>query len=79
MPTYEYQCTECGSITELYHGINENPAGKCPKCGGEFKKKISGGSGFIMKEGASLSCGKESTCCGRGTPCGKSSECRSDK
>lgn len=83
MPTYEYECRACGRRFERQQGMTETPVAKCPKCGGEVRRLISGGSGFIMKgngqgrlghgEGG---CSLESegrTCCGRSERCGKPS------
>ncbi len=78
MPTYDYICISCGKRFERFQGINEAPIGSCPSCGGSGRRVISGGAGFIAREGgkmAATSCGKESPCCGRDEPCGKSHEC----
>ena len=32
MPTYDYDCTDCGAEVEIFHGINETKR-KCPSCG----------------------------------------------
>jgi len=51
MPTYEYECTECGHRFEVFQRIVDPPVKDCPKC----KKKncveqiISGGGGLIFK------------------------------
>lgn len=49
MPTYEYECRACGQRFERQQGMTEAPLAKCPKCGGEVRRLISGGTGFIMK------------------------------
>ncbi len=78
MPTYEYECRTCGRRFEERQGMNEQPLEKCPKCGGDVRRLISGGSGFIMKGGQgrtgrdSGGCSLESeghTCCGRQERC----------
>ena len=48
MPLYEYQCARCGSIFEIFHGIDETYEGKCPECQGEAKRILSP-SNFILK------------------------------
>ncbi len=82
MPTYEYECRTCGRRFEKQQGINEPPLSECPKCGGAVHRLISGGSGFIMKDGqsrrgqSSSACSLETdghTCCGRTERCGKPS------
>ena len=81
MPTYEYECGSCGLHFEKQQSIKDEPIKKCPECGEEVKRLVSGGSGFIMKsagvsrrdtgKGCSLEeTGK--TCCGADRKCGES-------
>ena len=49
MPTYEYECQECGKVVEKFHKMTEKPRVKCPKCGGKTKKLIGTGAGIIFK------------------------------
>jgi len=50
MPTYSYECRECGAKTEIFHGMSEGAKRKCPKCGRlKLKRLISGGGGVIFK------------------------------
>ncbi len=49
MPTYTYQCTECGHAFDLFHGIMENGTRPCPVCGAEAKRRIGAGAGLIFK------------------------------
>lgn len=49
MPTYDYRCTACGVTFELFQSIKADPAKVCPKCGGEVKREIGPGAGFIFK------------------------------
>jgi putative FmdB family regulatory protein len=48
MPVYEYQCTECREVFEIFHKINEEYRDGCPKCMGQAKKILSP-SNFILK------------------------------
>jgi putative FmdB family regulatory protein len=48
MPVYEYQCTECNEIFEIFHGIDEEYRDGCPECLGEARKILSP-SNFILK------------------------------
>lgn len=50
MPTYEYQCGNCGKF-EVFAGIREQPLNKCPTCGGLVKRLIGCGGGFLFKGG----------------------------
>ena len=34
MPTYDYECNECGISFERFQNIKEEPIKKCPECGG---------------------------------------------
>lgn len=48
MPTYEYECPE-GHTFETFQRINDEPVAKCPTCGAQARRKISGGAGFLFK------------------------------
>jgi len=43
VPIYDYACTNCGQVTEVIHGINDNGPRFCPNCGAEgtMKKALS--------------------------------------
>ncbi|MCG8551021.1 MAG: zinc ribbon domain-containing protein [Desulfobacterales bacterium] len=41
MPVYEYQCSGCGHIEEIFQRISESPLEVCPRCNGSLKKIIS--------------------------------------
>ena len=41
MPIYEYQCSKCGNITEVWQKFSDPPIEDCKKCGGPVKKIIS--------------------------------------
>jgi putative FmdB family regulatory protein len=41
MPVYEYQCSGCGHIEEVFQKISESPLEVCPRCNGSLKKIIS--------------------------------------
>ena len=49
MPTYEYECRDCGHAFERFQGINEEPIGECPECGGNVRRLISSGGGLVFK------------------------------
>jgi putative FmdB family regulatory protein len=49
MPTYEYRCTTCGFEFEEFQSIAAEPLSKCPKCGAQVQRKISGGNILIFK------------------------------
>ena len=81
MPTYEYQCEQCGARFELFQNMNDDPVEKCPECGGKVQRLIGAGAGIIFKgsgfyatdyrktQPGTTRCGNNRPCCGRGTPC----------
>lgn len=63
MPTYQYQCTECGEGLEAVQKFTDDALTECPNCNGRLKKVFSAvgivfkGSGFYRNDsrGASSS------------------------
>lgn len=49
MPTYEYECKDCKHRFEEFQKITDTPLSKCPKCGGQLRRLITGGVGLIFK------------------------------
>jgi putative FmdB family regulatory protein len=49
MPTYDYQCTQCGHLYEAFQAITAEPKSECPKCGAPAKRRIGTGVGLIFK------------------------------
>ncbi len=49
MPTYEYKCTQCGYVFELFQTMSAEPVKTCPKCKGIVKRLIGPGAGPIFK------------------------------
>lgn len=41
MPIYEYECTQCGAVEEIFQKITEKPLAKCPSCNGKLQKLVS--------------------------------------
>ena len=56
MPTYDYQCRSCGSVTEVIHSMLEEGPAVCERCGGELRRVlyptgiIFKGSGFYRTD-----------------------------
>jgi len=50
MPIYEYECVDCGNLIEVIQKVNARAPGRCEKCSGKLKKKISRTS-FHLKGG----------------------------
>jgi len=50
MPTYEYQCSQCGHAFEEFQSITAQPIKKCPSCGKNKVQRLIGcGAGLIFK------------------------------
>ncbi|MFG2941169.1 FmdB family zinc ribbon protein [Streptomyces sp. NPDC048179] len=84
MPTYQYQCTECGEGLEAVQKFTDDALTECPNCGGRLKKVFSAvgivfkGSGFYRNDsrGSSSSSSPASKSSGSGSS-GTSSESKS--
>ncbi len=50
MPTYDYQCNNCGHTFEAIQSMRDDPLTDCPECNmSELRRLISGGTGVIFK------------------------------
>jgi putative FmdB family regulatory protein len=49
MPTYDYRCTACGHVFELFHSIKDDSVKFCPECGAPAERVPSGGAGLLFK------------------------------
>lgn len=50
MPTYDYRCSKCDHVWELFQSIKAAPEKKCPSCGKlAAKRLISAGGGVLFK------------------------------
>lgn len=49
MPTYEYECQDCGHTFDAFHGIKAEPISVCPKCKGKVKRIVGTSGGFLFK------------------------------
>jgi len=67
MPTYDYQCRSCGTITEVVHSMTEDGPTACPVCGGSLRRVIHPtgiifkGSGFYKTDSRQSRAGSSST------------------
>lgn len=41
MPIYEYECTKCTKIEEIFQKYSDKPLIRCQHCGGKLQKLIS--------------------------------------
>jgi putative FmdB family regulatory protein len=49
MPTYEYECQQCGHRFEEFQKMSDERLQKCPKCGGKLRRLIGTGAGMLFK------------------------------
>lgn len=50
MPTYDYECENCGHHFEQFQSITTKPTKKCPECGKlKLQRLIGSGAGIIFK------------------------------
>lgn len=56
MPTYQYECTECGEALEVHQSFSDEPLTVCPNCSGKLRKVYNAvgvvfkGSGFYRTD-----------------------------
>ncbi|MFI5713983.1 FmdB family zinc ribbon protein [Kribbella sp. NPDC051620] len=59
MPTYQYQCTECGNSLEVRQSFTDDALTVCPECQGTLRKVFNAvgvvfkGSGFYRNDSRS--------------------------
>lgn len=81
MPTYDYECKDCGHRFEKFQRMTAEPLTECPECGGAVERLIGGGAGMIFKGPGFYATdyrsgtkeGKGGSCCGTGSCCGDGS------
>lgn len=67
MPTYDYQCRSCGTVTEVIHSMLEEGPSVCELCGGELRRVlhpagiIFKGSGFYRTDARKADSARSST------------------
>ena len=63
VPTYEYRCSDCGNLIEVFQRIDEEPLAVCERCGGRLRKVfhpagiVFKGSGFYATDSRSKKTG----------------------
>jgi putative FmdB family regulatory protein len=85
MPTYDYRCSKCDHVWELFQSITAKPVKKCPECGKPSAKRVIGagagiifrGSGFYQTDYRSESYKKAAAAEGKSTDAAGGSESRS--
>ena len=65
MPTYQYQCTECGAALEVIQSFSDDALTECPECSGRLRKVFNAvgvvfkGSGFYRTDSRAASSSSE--------------------
>ena len=52
MPTYDYECDDCGHTFELFQSINDGVRRKCPDCGKLKLRRLFGTGAAIVFKGS---------------------------
>lgn len=79
MPTYQYQCTECGEGLEAVQKFTDDALTECPSCKGRLKKVFSAvgivfkGSGFYRNDSRGSSSSSSPAASKSSTPSASSS------
>jgi putative FmdB family regulatory protein len=48
MPTYEYECGQCG-VFDVFQSITAEKLKNCPECGSPVRRRIGTGAGIVFK------------------------------
>src|SRR6266705_4243747 len=51
MPIYEFRCTKCNAIIEVFQKFSDKSPTRCKKCGGRLEKMISAAAVQFKGEG----------------------------
>jgi putative FmdB family regulatory protein len=79
VPTYQYQCTQCGEGLEVVQKFTDDSLTECPACDGRLKKVFSAvgivfkGSGFYRNDSRNTSTSSSSASSGSSDSSSKSS------
>ena len=52
MPTYEYECDNCGHVFDVFQSITEPKKRKCPECGKPKLRRLFGTGAAVMFKGS---------------------------
>ncbi len=52
MPTYDYECDQCGHTFELFQSISDSVKRKCPECGKSKLRRLFGTGAAIVFKGS---------------------------
>jgi putative FmdB family regulatory protein len=50
MPTYDYECDNCGHKDEVFQAMSDEPLKKCPKCKkNKYRRLFGAGAALVFK------------------------------
>ena len=52
MPTYDYECDNCGHSFELFQSISDRVKRKCPECGKSKLRRLFGTGAAVVFKGS---------------------------
>src|ERR1700761_9534642 len=52
MPTYEYECENCGHRFDEFQSFKDEPLKKCPACGKETLRRLFGTGAAVLFKGS---------------------------
>lgn len=56
MPTYEYECKNCGHYFEAFHSMSAIPLTDCPRCCKNTLIRLIGKGGAVIVKGTATPC-----------------------
>lgn len=56
MPTYSYECDNCGHKFDLFQKITADPEKKCPNCNQDSLRRLIGAGAGIIFKGSGFYC-----------------------
>ena len=56
MPTYDYECDNCGHEFEAFHAMSAEPLVECPKCNQPKLIKLIGAGAAVIISGTATPC-----------------------
>ena len=84
MPIYEYECRQCGNVTEIYQKTSLSGPVSCENCGSKNTLKLFSAPALLRVADHSHHSSKGTTCCGRTErcdtpPCSAAEGCRRER
>ena len=84
MPTYQYQCTDCGEALEVRQSFTDDALTVCPNCEGNLRKVFNAvgvvfkGSGFYRNDSRSTTSSTDTAAKTESAPAAAKTETKSE-